>query len=88
MMMAPLLTHITSGSQAPQTSRVQGPSYATTDQVAALSQKTESLTEQVEKISKSYVSTDQFNLLMQKMEQLAIKAGCPHPQRAKKSWRK
>ncbi len=27
--------------------RVQGPSYATTDQVAALSQKTASLTEQV-----------------------------------------
>ncbi len=53
--------------------RVQGPSYATTDQVAALSQKTASLTEQVEKISKSYVSTDQFNLLMQKMEQLQSK---------------
>ncbi len=53
--------------------RVQGPSYATTDQVDALSQKTASLTEQVEKISKSYVSTGQFNLLMQKMEQLQSK---------------
>ncbi|KAL0161775.1 hypothetical protein M9458_045500, partial [Cirrhinus mrigala] len=53
--------------------RVQSPSYATADQVAALSQKTAFLTEQVEKISKSYVSADQFNLLMQKMEQLQTK---------------
>lgn len=53
--------------------RLQNPSYATTDQVAALSQKTAFLTEQVEKISKSYVSGDEFNLLMQKMEQLQSK---------------
>ncbi len=84
MMMAPLLIHITSGSQAPQTSRVQGPSYATTDQVAALSQKTASLTEQVEKISKSYVSTDQFNLLMQKMEQLQSKLDILTPREPRK----
>ncbi len=65
--------------------RVQGPSYATTDQVAALSQKTASLTEQVEKISKSYVSTGQFNLLMQKMEQLQSKLEILTCQRAKKA---